>query len=59
VLSGLFSPIAGARQIFDLSIDLVQTSCGSGVPLMDFRGERGTTELLPFHEVMDDEQLRD
>jgi hypothetical protein len=59
VLSGLFPPMAGSRQIFDLAIDLVQTSCGSGVPFMDFRAERGTTELLPFYEAMDEAQLCD
>ena len=36
----LFEPLPGARQIFDLSIDLVQTSCGMGVPLYDYVGER-------------------
>ncbi len=30
-----FSPSAGARQIFDLTIDLVHTSCGFGVPQME------------------------
>ncbi len=55
----LFPPMAGSRQIFDLEIDLVQTSCGSGVPLMDFRAERGTSELLPFYEAMGDEGVRD
>jgi hypothetical protein len=35
-----FPPDPGARQIFDLSVDLVQTSCGYAVPLMDFRAER-------------------
>lgn len=30
----------GARQIFDLHIDLVQTSCGMAVPFFDYRGER-------------------
>jgi Pyridoxamine 5'-phosphate oxidase len=29
-----------ARQIVVLDIDLVQTSCGYGVPLFDYRGER-------------------
>lgn len=38
-----FKPLAGARQIFDLAIDLVQTSCGMAVPLFDYAGER---ELL-------------
>ena len=36
----LFSPIAGARQIFDLSVDLVQTSCGMAVPFFDYSEER-------------------
>lgn len=31
-----FDPLPGARQIFDLSIDLVQTSCGYGVPCFDY-----------------------
>ena len=30
----------GARQIVKLHVDLVQTSCGYGVPLFDYRGER-------------------
>ncbi|SDR32291.1 Pyridoxamine 5'-phosphate oxidase [Rhizobiales bacterium GAS191] len=30
----------GARQIVVLDVDLVQTSCGYGVPLFDYRGER-------------------
>lgn len=32
----------GARQIVRLDVDLVQTSCGFGVPLFDYRGERET-----------------
>ncbi|HET9113520.1 MAG TPA: pyridoxamine 5'-phosphate oxidase family protein [Burkholderiales bacterium] len=35
-----FEPLPGARQIFDLSIDLVQTSCGFGVPFYDYAGDR-------------------
>jgi hypothetical protein len=31
---------AGARQIVLLHVDRVQTSCGYGVPLFDYRGER-------------------
>ncbi|HEA31057.1 hypothetical protein LCGC14_2501200 [marine sediment metagenome] len=37
-----FKKLPGARQIFKLHIDLVQTSCGFGVPFMDFQGERET-----------------
>ena len=40
----LFRPLPGARQIFDLSVDLVQTSCGMGVPFYDYVGEREQLE---------------
>lgn len=39
-LSALFPSLPGARQIFDLQVDLVQTSCGMAVPLFDFAGQR-------------------
>jgi hypothetical protein len=39
-LYGLFDPTTGARQIFDLDIDLVQSSCGMSIPLFDYVGER-------------------
>ena len=39
-LLSLFTPLPGARQIFDVSIDLVQTSCGMAVPYFDYTGER-------------------
>ena len=42
-LFGIFKPLPGARQIFDLSIDLVQSSCGMAVPYFNYVGER---ELL-------------
>jgi hypothetical protein len=32
----------GARQIVRLTVDLVQTSCGYGVPLFDYKEERHT-----------------
>lgn len=32
----------GARQIVRLDVDLVQTSCGFGVPFFDYAGERDT-----------------
>ena len=37
-----FPALAGARQLIDLTVDLVQGSCGFAVPLFDYRGERGT-----------------
>ena len=44
-LAALFPPTAGARQILDVSIDFVLKSCGFGVPLYDFSGERDTLRL--------------
>ena len=35
-----FTPLPGARQIFDLAIELVQTSCGFGVPYLTYKEER-------------------
>src|SRR3989338_5380 len=40
----LFPVIPGARQIIDMSIDLVQTSCGFGVPFFEFKAERDQLE---------------
>ena len=37
----LFEENTGSRQIIELDIDLVQTSCGFSVPFMDFKEERG------------------
>src|SRR3546814_4293983 len=36
----------GARQIVTLDIDLVQTYCGLGVPLFDYREERTALDRL-------------
>lgn len=58
-LAGLFEPMAGARQVIDVRIDLVQTSCGTGVPVLEFSHERAPDELLPFYADMSDEQQRD
>jgi hypothetical protein len=44
-LAPLFgAPGGGARQIFDLAIESVQTSCGMGVPLYAYEGSRGMLE---------------
>ena len=37
-----FEEVPGARQIVRLAVDLVQTSCGMGVPLFDYKEERGS-----------------
>jgi len=40
----LFKPLPGTRQIIVLSFNSVQTSCGHGVPVYEFKAER---DLLP------------
>jgi hypothetical protein len=35
-----FPKLPGARQIFTLNVDLVQTSCGMGIPFFDYKEER-------------------
>ncbi|MEH6686868.1 MAG: pyridoxamine 5'-phosphate oxidase family protein [Halopseudomonas sabulinigri] len=37
-----FPQYTGARQLFDLDIELVQTSCGFAVPFYEFKAERDT-----------------
>lgn len=54
-----FGTFAGARQIFDMTVDAVQTSCGTGVPKMQFEGQRGPDELVPFYDEMGPDGVRD
>ncbi|MCF3651625.1 pyridoxamine 5'-phosphate oxidase family protein [Synoicihabitans lomoniglobus] len=39
-LYGQFNPLPGARQMFDLTVDLVQTSCGMAVPNLEYKADR-------------------
>ncbi len=39
-LISLFEPLPGVRQIFDLNVDLVQTSCGMAVPRYNYVEDR-------------------
>jgi len=50
-LAAHFTLLPGTRQIFDIAVDSVQTSCGYGVPLMEFDRERPT--LLKSHAKAD------
>lgn len=43
-LVGLFPAVEGARQVFDVTVESAQSSCGFGVPLFDFVGQR---DLMP------------
>ncbi len=39
-LNALFPLTHGARQIYDVTLETVQTSCGYAVPFMEYAGER-------------------
>lgn len=39
-LLGRFETLPGTRQIFDMHVDMVQTSCGMAVPLYSYEGDR-------------------
>ena len=41
-LNAHFPPFDGARQLYDMAVDMVQTSCGYAVPHFDFAGDRDT-----------------
>jgi hypothetical protein len=58
-LAADFPRIAGSRQIFDLTIDLVQTSCGTGVPVMEVKRSRAEEELIPFYATMGPDGVRE
>ncbi len=46
-LASHFTLLPGTRQIFDIAVSSVQTSCGWGVPVMEMEAERQT--LVKYH----------
>lgn len=50
-LAAHFDILPGTRQIFDIAVDSVQTSCGWGVPVMAVDHERQT--LVKYHAQAD------
>lgn len=50
-LAGHFTLLPGTRQIFDITVDSVQTSCGWGVPIMTVEQDRPT--LVKYHAQSD------
>jgi len=53
---GLFPQLPDARQLIDIDVDLVQTSCGFAVPYMDFKSERN--QLNTWAEKKGDDEMR-
>jgi hypothetical protein len=56
-LAAALPSLPGARQIIDVSVDLVQASCGYAVPFMDFAAERPV--LRNWAEAKGEEGLAD
>ncbi len=50
-LAANFVLLPGTRQIFDIAVESVQTSCGWGVPVMELEKERAT--LIKYHAQAD------
>lgn len=50
-LAAHFDILPGTRQIFDIRVDSIQTSCGWGVPQMEMKAERKT--LVKYHRQAD------
>ncbi len=55
-LAAQFPPLPGIRQFIRAKITATQDSCGFGVPLMEFAGERD--ELTNWADKMGDEKLQ-
>jgi hypothetical protein len=53
-LAANFKLLPGTRQIFDIAVGSVQTSCGWGVPVMELEAERAT--LVKYHAQQDPEK---
>lgn len=51
-----FPKTPGSRQIIEMDVDLVQTSCGYGIPFMDYKEERPT--LRQWGEHKSDEKIK-
>jgi len=54
--TGVFADLPGKRQVIDVAVDEIVTSCGFGVPLMDFAGQRDT--LVKWAEKKGDDGVR-
>jgi len=53
----LFPETPGTRQIFDITIDSAQTSCGMSIPFFEYKGERN--ELNDWATTQGKEGIKD
>jgi hypothetical protein len=54
-LAGHFPDLAGARSVIDVDVEMVSSSCGYAVPLMEYQGQRD--RLLEWAEHKGDDGL--
>jgi hypothetical protein len=52
----LFSETPGTRQVFDITIESAQTSCGMSIPFYEFKGERN--DLNNWAENQGEENIK-
>ena len=52
-LNAPFPPSDGARQIYDMTVDMMQTSCGYAVPQFDFTADREILTAWTEHKGPD------
>ena len=57
-LAAHFPDYPAQRQIFDLEIELVQNSCGMGIPHFGYEGPRAEEELLPYFDKLGPDRTR-
>lgn len=54
---GLFPETPGTRQIFDITVETAQTSCGMSIPFFEYKGER--EELNDWAREKGDEGIQE
>ena len=55
----MFPKLAGSRQVFKMKIESLQTSCGTGVPIMSFVENRAARELVPYYQDLGKKGVED
>lgn len=53
-----FPDYAGSRQVFDVTVESVQISCGMGVPFMPYQADRAEQELIPYFDELGEKKVQ-
>ncbi|MEL6647281.1 MAG: hypothetical protein AAFQ05_06170 [Pseudomonadota bacterium] len=57
-VSADFPDYAGSRQVLNVTVESVQTSCGMGVPFMPYQADRTEMELIPYFEALGEKKVQ-